>query len=83
MCFQVLFLNTEKVKKVKETVMLKNSVSGVESYSSLFQKYFQFGKDKNVRKGQPSHVLSKDPSQFPYKVHVCLRLASFCPLFPF
>lgn len=52
LCFQVLLLNTEKAKKVTETVMLKNSIPGVESYSLLFKKYFQLGKDKNVQNGQ-------------------------------
>lgn len=82
LCFQILFSNTEKAKKVKETVILK-TISGVESYSLPFKKYFQFGKDKNIQKGQASRVLSKDPSQFPYNIHVCLDLASFSPLVPF
>lgn len=55
----------------------KNSIPGVESYSLLFKKYFQLGKDKNVQKGQASRVLSKDPSQFPCSLYACLHLTSF------
>lgn len=41
---------------------------------------FNWEKDKNVQKGQASHVLSKDPSQFPCNIHVCFFLS---PRFPF
>lgn len=47
----------------------------VTLYSS--KNIFNWEKDKNVQKGQASHVLSKDPSRFPCNTHVCLCLTFF------
>lgn len=49
-------------------------------YSS--KNIFSWEKDKNVQKGQASHILSEDPCQFPCNTHICLCLTFSPHIFP-
>lgn len=78
MCFQVLFLNTEKAKKVKETVMLKTPflVWKVILYSS--KNIFNWEKTKMFRKVRPPMFSPKALLSFP-AIHTSV---SVLPPFP-
>ena len=81
MCFEVLFLNTEKAKKIKETVMLKSLflVCKVIVLYSL-KNILDWGKTKIFRKARLAVFFAK--TFLISQQYIYMLLSIFLPPFP-